>query len=458
LEYSVVLAGSWIAAEGFTRGIRLLDGGVRPAQAPSTPLPRRRVVRVWSEGTAPASVYPKDIRGAVADSLAHLRGYDVKTATLTDPDQGVSQADLDATDVLIWWGHQKHGDVTDATVERIVKRVRDGGMGVIFLHSAHYAKPLKAVLGASGAWKAYVNDGKPQHLHVTDARHPIARGVRDFTFPREERYEEPFVVPTPEAVVFDALHEATGTRARQGLCWTIGKGRVFYFRPGHEEFPVYFMPEVRRILRNAVLWAANEEEGIWEDNDPAAPAARATREPPLALILRNVSYGGTEIIAGGEVAAQAFVRAGRGPVKTYPVASYGLIKDCAAGWYTPEGDGPKRRDLWKVEAKFNKQDRPPLAKGAKTEFDPGDKPFGLWVSTGGFTAPPEFVCTGDADNAAIKRFGGKPIHKARVYAAVRSDGTAVPNAYLIGWEYSTNDDFQDIVTLVENVKPAPSNG
>jgi trehalose utilization protein len=254
-------------------GALLLAGSeAGEAQEPA----KKRTVLVWSEGTAPKEVFPKDINGAVAEGLANLPGYTVKTASIDDPEQGISQAALDETDVLIWWGHVKHGRVSNEGVQRIVARVREGGMGVIFLHSAHFAKPLKAVLGASGAWSAYVNDRSAHRITVADPKHPIAQGVRDFVIPKEERYEEPFVVPAPEAVVFDGYYESTKTKARQGLCWTIGKGRVFYFRPGHEEFPIFFMPEVRRIMRNAVLWCARDETAIRQDLAtplPAAPAA-----------------------------------------------------------------------------------------------------------------------------------------------------------------------------------------
>jgi trehalose utilization protein len=435
-------------------GGALLLSGAEWAMASAQEAPaRQRTILVWSEGTAPKEVYPNDIRGAVAAELAKLRGYTVKTATLSDPEQGISQAALDATDVLIWWGHLKHGDVSDTGVERIVKRVREGGMGIIFLHSAHFAKPLKAVLGASGAWKDYVNDRSPHRITVADPKHPIARGVRDFVIPQEERYEEPFIVPTPEAVVFEGYYEKTKTKARQGLCWTIGKGRVFYFRPGHEEFPVFFMPEVRRIMRNAALWAARDEAGIWEDNDPAAPAARATREPPLALILRDAGYAGTDVTAVGEIEGQRYVKAGPGPVKFIPLAAYGVPQICHGGWYNAgEMDKkPSRTELWKIDAPNNKRMAPPLMPGGKTEFDPGDKLFGLWVATEGF--PGEVIYTEDALQAFIKRFPTNNRHKAHVYAAVRSDYTPVPNAVFIGFEYSTNDDNQEVVALVENVRP-----
>lgn len=436
-----------------------LAGGLSAGQVWGQAKPAKRIL-VWSEGTAPKSVYPNDINGAVAEGLAGLRGYDIRTAGLDDPEQGVADAVLRETDVLFWWGHQKHGQVTDENVARIVRRVKEDGMGVVFLHSAHFSKPLKAVLNATGAWSSYVNDGQPQDVSVLLPNHPIARGVRPFIVPKEERYEEPFEVPQPEAVVFDAFYESTKTRARQGLCWTIGKGRVFYLRLGHEEFPVYFMPEVRRILRNAALWTARDEAAIAEDADPFAPAARAVREPTLAVIAQNAGYGGTDITAGGEVAAQRFVRAAAGKVRFTPLAAYGTEKVCHAGWYeaTLPANGanvvtaPKRSELWKLSANHNKQMNPPVERGGKTEFDPGDKSFGLWVASESFQG--ETIYTEDVLQTLIIRFKANDRHKAHIYKAVRSDGTPVPNTVLIGFEYSTNNDNQEIVALVENVRAA----
>ncbi len=441
-----------------TGGLVASMGGELLAQTRPTPKPaaKKRVVLIWSEGTAPKSVYPRDINGAIADSLAKLRRYEIRTASLGDAEQGVSQTALDEADVLLWWGHEKHAEVSDAAVKRIVRRVREGGMGFIALHSAHFSKPLQALLGMSGAWSAYVNDGKPHQIRLADPKHPIARGVRPFTIPREERYEEPFVVPAPEAVVFDGFHESTKTTARQGMCWTLGKGRFFYFRPGHEEYPIFQMPEVRRILRNATLWAAHDEEGIWEDCDPSAPAARAAGEPPLALILRTAGYGGTDVTAGGEIDAQRLVKASAGRVTFRPLAVYGVLKTCSAGWYKADlqtQDRPKSLTLWKVDAPHNKQMKPPLMKRAQTSFDPGSAPFGLWVATDGFKG--ETIYTEDRLQALVKRFPPSDRHKTHVYAAVDSSGTSIPNAVIIGFEYSTNDDNQEIVGLVENVRPAP---
>jgi trehalose utilization protein len=220
-------------------------------------------VLVWSERTEPVAIYPNGINGQVAEFLSKDKGLSVKTANITDPDLGVSDAVLDETDVLIWFGHQKHDQVPEAVIQRIVAHVRDKGMGYLPLHSSHYALPFKALLNAIspvkdvGSWKDYINDGKPLDITVADASHPIAKGVKNFTIPKTERYDEPFQVPGADAVVFNGTY-ATGQKARQGLCWTLGTGRIFYWRPGHEEYPIFFQPEVQKIITNAVHWLGHE--------------------------------------------------------------------------------------------------------------------------------------------------------------------------------------------------------
>jgi trehalose utilization protein len=224
--------------------------------------PQRRVL-VWSEGTAPKKVYPKDINGAIADGLKPLEGWEIVTASLADPEQGVSDESLGKADVLIWWGHKYHRKIEDAHVARIVRRVKQEGMGFIALHSAHYSKPLKKLLGTPCGWKGgYVEDGSAVRLIVKDQQHPIARGVADFTLPHTERYSEPFEAPQPESVVLDGIYtrpDGTKEAARQGLVWTIGQGKVFYFQPGHETYPIFFDENVRKIMRNAVQWAAGKK-------------------------------------------------------------------------------------------------------------------------------------------------------------------------------------------------------
>lgn len=224
--------------------------------------PAKRRVLVWSEGTAPKEMYPHDINGAIADGLRKsLPDWEVATAGIDDPGQGVGDEVLEQTDVLMWWGHKRHGDVQDEVVEAIFKRVNEGGMGFISLHSSHFAKPYKRLMGTPCTWNEYKADGTSVRVIVKEADHPISRGVKDFELPQIERYGEPFAVPEPEAVPLDGQYtKPDGTKApgRMGLCWTIGKGRVFYFTPGHETYDDFFRPEVQLIMANAVKWAARQ--------------------------------------------------------------------------------------------------------------------------------------------------------------------------------------------------------
>jgi len=219
---------------------------------------QRRVV-VWSEGTAPKDVYPHDINGAVAEGLKSLAGWEVVTAGLKDADQGLNDERLNQTDVLIWWGHKNHGDVTDDLVNRIERRVKEQGMGFIALHSSHFAKPYKKLMGTRCSWRDYKADGTSAKITVKTPDHPIVKGVKDFELPKIEFYGEPFAVPTPEAVPLDGVYTRPDGKTepcRMGLCWMVGKGRVFYFVPGHETYDDFFRPEVRQLLHNAVEWAA----------------------------------------------------------------------------------------------------------------------------------------------------------------------------------------------------------
>ncbi len=238
----------------------------------------QRQVVVWSEGTAPKAVYPNDINGAVAEGLASLDGWRVVRANLDDPEQGLSDERLNGCDVLIWWGHQRHGQVNDELVKKIVRRVKDEGMGFISLHSAHFAKPNIALMSLSetpkdlldkvqpkrrvAAWGAYLGDSLTLKVTVTSPSHPIAKGVGEFTVSHQERYSDPYAVPTPQAVVFEGdakLKDGSIDHSQVGLCWRIGKGRMFYFQAGHETDPVFYDANVRKIIANAVQWAAPAE-------------------------------------------------------------------------------------------------------------------------------------------------------------------------------------------------------
>ncbi|WP_135822289.1 ThuA domain-containing protein [Halostella litorea] len=228
-------------------------------------------VTVWNEHRherdheAVAELYPDGIHGAIADALTEATddverpAVEVRTATLDEPEHGLTEDVLASTDVLTWWGHAAHDEVADDVVERVRERVLDG-MGLVALHSAHYSKIFKALMGTSCSLK-WREAAETERLWVVEPGHPIAAGVDECVeVPEAEMYGERFDVPQPDALVFTSWFEG-GEVFRSGCCYRRGSGRVFYFRPGHETYPVYHQPEVRRILRNAVAWAAPGERG-----------------------------------------------------------------------------------------------------------------------------------------------------------------------------------------------------
>ena len=211
-------------------------------------------VTVWNEYRQEpedgevAAVYPDGIHAAIAEGLRD-HGHEVRTATLDDPDHGLTEPTLDGTDVLAWWGHRAHDEVRDDVVDR----VRDG-MGLIVLHSSHYSKPFRRLMGTSCSlkWRAA---GERERVWVVEPGHPIAAGLDEcFEVPRAEMYGERFDVPAPDDLVLCSWFEG-GEVFRSGCCYTRGKGRIFYFRPGHETYPIYEQDEIRRVLSNAVEWA-----------------------------------------------------------------------------------------------------------------------------------------------------------------------------------------------------------
>ncbi|QIB78532.1 trehalose utilization protein ThuA [Haloferax volcanii] len=216
-------------------------------------------VTVWNEyrhekeDDEVAAVYPDGIHATIAEGLREA-GYDVQTATLDDPEHGLTESVLDDTDVLAWWGHKAHDEVDDDIVDRVVDRVR-GGMGLLVLHSGHYSKPFKRLMGTTCSLK-WRESGEKERVWVVEPGHPIADGLPEsFEVPRAEMYGERFDIPAPDELVFTSWFEG-GEVFRSGCCYTRGKGRVFYFRPGHETYPIYEQAEIRTVLDNAVEWAA----------------------------------------------------------------------------------------------------------------------------------------------------------------------------------------------------------
>ena len=212
--------------------------------------------------------YPDGMHGAIAAGLAEHLGarVRVRTAVLDDPGQGLPEKELAETDVLTWWGHVAHEEVADEVVERVRRRVL-GGMGLLVLHSGHYSKLFRALMGTTCTlnWR----DAAERELVWTVAPgHPIAQGVpHPIVIPEHETYGEPFGVPEPDELVFISS-SGGGEAFRSGCCYRRGLGRIFYFSPGDQGYPVYHHPDVRRVLANAVLWAA-PPGGVGEPLDNA---------------------------------------------------------------------------------------------------------------------------------------------------------------------------------------------
>jgi trehalose utilization protein len=217
-------------------------------------------VTVWNEyrhekeNEQVRSVYPQGIHHAIAGALRSQGGMDVRTATLDEPEHGLAQSVLDATDVLIWWGHKAHKEVREEIVERVKQRVLSG-MGLIVLHSGHFSKIFRSLMGTNCSLK-WREAGEKERLWNIEPGHPITEGIGEyFEIPHCEMYGERFDIPRPDEIVFISWFQG-GEVFRSGCTFHRGHGRIFYFRPGHETFPIYHQKEVQRVIGNAVRWAA----------------------------------------------------------------------------------------------------------------------------------------------------------------------------------------------------------
>ncbi len=217
-------------------------------------------VTVWNEfrhekeNDAVKSIYPNGMHEAIAAYLRQQPGLAVRTATLDEPKHGLTEQVLAETDVLMWWAHGAHAEVQDEIVDRVQARILDG-MGLIVLHSGHFSKIFKRMMGSSCALK-WREVAEKERLWVVNPVHPITQGLGPYIeLPHTEMYGEPFDIPTPDKLIFISWF-AGGEVFRSGCTWTRGKGKIFYFRPGHETFPIFHNPEILKVIENAVRWAA----------------------------------------------------------------------------------------------------------------------------------------------------------------------------------------------------------
>lgn len=217
-------------------------------------------VTVWNEFRhekemdSVKKIYPDGIHNAIAGYLKGAESFTVRTATLDEPEHGLTDDVLNSTDVLLWWGHCAHHEVRDDIVEKVYRRVL-GGMGLIVLHSGHASKIFNKLCGTDSGALKWRDVGEKERLWVVAPGHPIVEGLNEYIeIEKEEMYGEHFDIPEPDALVFISWF-AGGEVFRSGCCFNRGKGKVFYFRPGHETFPVYHQPEIQKVIENAVKWA-----------------------------------------------------------------------------------------------------------------------------------------------------------------------------------------------------------
>jgi trehalose utilization protein len=236
-------------------------------------------VVVWNElvherrEASVRQIYPDGMHTPIGEGIRRRLGSEVsvEVATLDEPEHGLTDARLAATDVLTWWGHAAHDRVADDVVERVHQRVLDG-MGIVVLHSGHMSKIFRRLMGTSCTlrWRSDPG-GEREVIWTVNPAHPIAAGVpQPIVIPHQEMYGEFFDIPQPDDLVFISSFEG-GEVFRGGCCFTRGAGRVFYFSPGDQEFPVYHQPEIQQVIANAVAWcgasaAPNDRPATREGN------------------------------------------------------------------------------------------------------------------------------------------------------------------------------------------------
>ncbi|HSS61522.1 MAG TPA: ThuA domain-containing protein [Candidatus Limnocylindrales bacterium] len=236
---------------------------------------------VWNENLheqreeSVKKVYPKGMHTPIAEGIRRELGPDVavRIATLDEPEHGLTDTVLAQTDVLTWWGHAGHDRVEETVVDRIQERVLDG-MGLVVLHSGHKSKIFMRLMG-TGCTLRWRSDpgGEREVIWTVNPAHPIAADVpQPIVIPHQEMYGEFFAIAPPDDLVFISSFEG-GEVFRGGCCFNRGIGRIFYFSPGDQEFPVYHQPEIQRVIANAVAWCAgpakaNDQPSIRTDNSP----------------------------------------------------------------------------------------------------------------------------------------------------------------------------------------------
>jgi trehalose utilization protein len=254
-------------------------------------------VTIWNEfhherhNEAVKKIYPNGIHKTIELGLKTYPGLVMRSSTLDEPEHGLTDAVLEQTDVLIWWGHMAHAKVSDEVVKRVQKKVLEG-MGLIVLHSGHFSKIFRALMGTNCSLK-WREAAEKERIWNLAPSHPITEGLGEyFEIPHEEMYGERFDIPEPDKLIFVSWFEG-GEVFRSGCCWERGHGRIFYFRPGHETYPTYHNKDVIKVIANAVRWA--KPAVMIKDNCPNSPALEKLRPPPAEFGKAGVVQGEGDI-------------------------------------------------------------------------------------------------------------------------------------------------------------------
>jgi trehalose utilization protein len=223
------------------------------------PTPLR--VTVWGENRHEqhqphvAEIYPDGMHNTIREGIEENLGprAEVATVTLDDPEHGLTEERLRDTDVLVWWGHAAHGEVADEVVERVHRHVL-AGMGLVVLHSGHWSKIFGKLMGTTCTLR-WRSERDREIVWTVDPTHPIAQGVpHPFIIPEQEMYGEHFDIPAPDELIFLSTFSG-GEVFRSGCTFKRGYGKIFFFSPGDQDYPVYHHKDVRRVIANGVEWA-----------------------------------------------------------------------------------------------------------------------------------------------------------------------------------------------------------
>ncbi|PCJ63363.1 MAG: trehalose utilization protein ThuA [Planctomycetota bacterium] len=243
-------------------------------------------VTVWNEyvhelkNEAVKKLYPNGMHNTIKEFLSTNEDLEIRTATLAEENHGLSDEVLENTDVMLWWGHMAHKKVSDEIVEKVHKRVLEG-MGLIVLHSGHFSKIFQKLMGTNCSLK-WREEAEKERLWNIEPNHPITQGIGEYIeLPNAEMYGERFDIPTPDKLIFISWFEG-GEVFRSGCVYERGHGKIFYFRPGHETYPIFYNPEIQKVITNATRWAAQSNRFI--DNCPnSAPLEK--------LSDKNIDFG-----------------------------------------------------------------------------------------------------------------------------------------------------------------------